>query len=55
MFQKQEILANKSSGVSAGIEKLLSNKFARQVQLILPVVHFTIMFVAVYLKYLYIS
>ncbi|PON93855.1 IQ motif, EF-hand binding site [Trema orientale] len=28
--KKQEILANKSNGVSASIEKLLSNKFARQ-------------------------
>ncbi|KAM6544383.1 hypothetical protein CsatB_008830 [Cannabis sativa] len=28
--KKQETLANKSSGASAGMEKLLSNKFARQ-------------------------
>lgn len=34
MFQKQENVAKKSSGVKTSTEKLLSNRFARQVQLL---------------------
>lgn len=33
MFQKQENAVNKSSGLKASTEKLLSNRFAHQVQL----------------------